>query len=94
MARGLRRWLQRAGIDRPELYETTMTSKAITWHDLRATGATWLAVRGEQPLTIMQRCGHDDIETTMRYVRLAEAVRGGFGEPFPRAAEVAARRQP
>lgn len=38
MARGLRRWLKRAGVDRIELHVTTATTKAITWHDLRATG--------------------------------------------------------
>jgi hypothetical protein len=55
----------------------------MTWHDLRATGATWVAVRGDDPLKIMQRCGHRDFSATLRYVREAEAVREGFGEPFP-----------
>jgi len=57
--------------------------QAITWHDLRATGLTWMAVRGDDPLKIQQRAGHSDFATTQLYVRTAEAVRDGFGEPFP-----------
>jgi integrase len=83
MARGLRRWLKRAGVTRPELHTTTPTTKAMTWHDLRATGLTWMAVRGDDPLKIMSRAGHERFETTQRYVREAEAIRDGFGQPFP-----------
>ena len=83
MARNFRRWLWNAGVRRPALHETTGQSQNITWHDLRATGATWMAVRGDDPLKIMQRCGHRDYGTTQRYVREAEAVREGFGAPFP-----------
>jgi hypothetical protein len=42
-----------------------------------------MAVRGDDPLKIMQRCGHRDYATTQRYVREAEAIREGFGEAFP-----------
>lgn len=83
MARGLRRWLKRARVDRPELHTTTETTKAMTWHDLRATGITWMAVRGDDPLKIKKRAGHERFETTERYVREAEAIRDGFGEVFP-----------
>jgi hypothetical protein len=70
-------------VRRAALHETTEQSQNITWHDLRATGATWMAVRGDDPLKIMQRCGHRDFDTTHRYVREAEAVRDGFGDAFP-----------
>ena len=83
MARGLRRWLKRAGVDRVELHTTTATTKAMTWHDLRATGLTWMAVRGDDALKIMQRAGHERFETTQKYVREAEAIRDGFGDVFP-----------
>jgi integrase len=83
MARNFRRWLWKAGVKRAALHETNAQSQNITWHDLRATGATWMAVRGDDPLKIMQRCGHRDYGTTLRYIREAEAVRDGFGEPFP-----------
>jgi hypothetical protein len=45
MARGLRRYLKRAGIDRHELGHRTPTRRPIRWHDLRATGVSWMAVR-------------------------------------------------
>ncbi len=83
MSRGLKRWLRKAGIKRPELYEDTATTKGITWHDLRATAGTWMAIRGDDPLKIMQRLGHTDFATTQIYIREAESVREGFGEVFP-----------
>jgi integrase len=83
MARGLRRWLKRAGVTRRELHEGTPTTRPIRFHDLRATGCTWMAVRGDDPLKIQQRAGHEDFETTQEYIRLAEVMRGGFGDVFP-----------
>lgn len=83
MACGLRRWLAKAGITRTELHTTTATTKKLSWHDLRATGLTWMAVRGDEPLKIMQRAGHTNFQTTQIYVRTAEAIRDGFGSPFP-----------
>ena len=83
MACGLRRWLAKAGITRAELHDTTRTTKKLSWHDLRATGLTWMAVRGDEPLKIMQRAGHTSFQTTQIYVRTAEAIREGFGIPFP-----------
>lgn len=83
MACGLRRWLAKAGVKRPELHTTTATTKKRSWHDLRASGLTWMAVRGDEPLKLMQRAGHRHFQTTQIYVRTAEAIREGFGEPFP-----------
>jgi hypothetical protein len=83
MSRGLRRWLRVAKVDRAALHIGTPTQKALTWHDLRATGLTWMAVRGDDPLKIRQRAGHSTFSTTELYVREAEAVREGFGDPFP-----------
>jgi integrase-like protein len=82
-ARGLRRWLKVAGVDRPELHKGTPTRKPMTWHDLRATGITWLAIRGDDPLKIMSRAGHASFSTTQIYVREAENLREGFGDVFP-----------
>lgn len=42
-----------------------------------------MAVRGDEPLKIMQRAGHAAFATTQLYVRTAEALREGFGVPFP-----------
>jgi len=83
MSRGLRRWLKRAGVTRHELHERTPTTRPIRFHDLRATGITWMAVRGDDPLKIQHRAGHEQFETTLRYIRSAEALRDGFGEQFP-----------
>lgn len=80
----LRLYLRRAGVSRPELFATTVARKAITWHDLRATYATWCAIRGDAPLTIRQRAGHESLDTTMGYVRAAEVLdRELVGEVFP-----------
>ena len=83
LAEGLRTYLEVAGAKRPELFTTDKTRKAITFHDLRATGLTWMAIRGDEPLRIMQRAGHESFATTRLYVREAEAIREGFGEVFP-----------
>jgi hypothetical protein len=83
MARSFRYWLEKAGVTRSELHTTTPTRKAITVYDLRATGITWQAIRGDDPLKIMQRAGHAAFATTQGYIREAEAVRDGFGEVFP-----------
>ncbi|MGD0679646.1 MAG: site-specific integrase [Polyangiaceae bacterium] len=83
LARALRGWIKRAGVTRTELFVADATRKAITFHDLRATGITWMAIRGDDPLRIQQRAGHEDFTTTQGYIREAEAVRDGFGEVFP-----------
>ena len=79
----LKQYLLRAGIDRADLHTSDATRKAITFHDLRATGVTWMAVRGDDALKIMQRAGHADFTTTRIYLREAEALRAGFGAVFP-----------
>jgi site-specific recombinase XerC len=83
MARALRRWLKRAGVTRSELHDDAPTRKKMTFHDLRATGVTWMAIRGDDPLRIQQRAGHEDFATTQGYIREAESIREGFGDVFP-----------
>lgn len=87
MARGLRRWLLKAGVTRPALHNDTQTTAKLRFHDLRATGITWMAVRGDDALKIQRRAGHQDLETTQRYIRLAEDFSAGFGEVFPELPE-------
>lgn len=72
MSRWLRRWLRKAGVTRSELFAGPPRHRDPVD-----------AVRGDDPLKIMQRAGHTDFATTQPYVREAEAVRGGFGEEFP-----------
>ena len=79
----LKVYLRRAGIDRADLFTSDETRKAITFHDLRATGITWCAVRGDDALKIKQRAGHASFSTTEGYIREAENMRAGFGAVFP-----------
>jgi len=72
-----------AGVTRSELHDDAPTRKKMTFHDLRATGVTWMAIRGDDPLRIQQRAGHEDFATTQGYIREAESIREGFGEVFP-----------
>lgn len=78
----LRKYLQWAGVTRAELFITDRTRKRLRFHDLRATGLTWWAVRGDSPLAIQSRAGHAAYSMTEKYVRAAE-VAGDVGEVFP-----------
>ena len=85
----LRQYLEWAGVTRAELFASDQTRKQITFHDLRATGITWMAIRGDEPLKIMRRAGHEDIATTMGYIREAENLVTPIGDavfpPLPAA---------
>lgn len=83
LSKKLKTYLRRAGVERADLFTSDATRKAITFHDLRATGITWMAVRGDDPLKIMTRAGHADFETTKIYLREAENLGRAFGEVFP-----------
>ncbi len=84
MARGLRRYLMKARVDRPALHKGSSVNKPMRWHDLRASGGTWLAVEGANPTTIRDMLGHTQTSMTDRYIRAAGLLRGGrFGQPFP-----------
>jgi integrase len=78
-----RECLKTAGITRPELFKADVTHKRITFHDLRATGITWMALRGDQPLVIQQRAGHTTFAVTQGYIREAEQIRELVEAPFP-----------
>jgi hypothetical protein len=79
----LRVYLKRAGIERGDLFARDATRKAMTFHDLRATGITWCAVQGDEPLKIMRRAGHADFTTTQIYLREAENLAASFGSVCP-----------
>ncbi len=80
----LREHLQRAQITRQELHHSERgRSMHITAHDLRSSAITWWAVRGDDALKIQRRVGHEDLQTTDLYVRLAEALDpAALGVPF------------
>ncbi len=83
LPKGLRLYVGLAGLTRRELLARGPTRRWLTFHDLRATGITWMAVRGDDPLKIRQRVGHAHLSTTERYIRLAETLDGAFGQTFP-----------
>ena len=78
-AKMLRRALQEAGVRREALFADDAHRAPVTFHDLRATGITWCAVRGDEVLRLQQRAGHEDV---------AALKLGGVevhGEAFPGA---------
>lgn len=83
----LRSDLVLAGLTRAELFappdDVAATWAPLTFHDLRGTGVTWMAVRGDEPLVIQQRAGHANFATTQRYLREAETLGQDSGQPFP-----------
>jgi len=82
LSAGLKRWLKVAKVDRSSLTSKGPSERPIRFHDLRATGITWMAVRGDEAQKIQARAGHSNFSTTQGYIREAEVLREGFGEPF------------
>jgi integrase len=83
-AERLRKYLKWAGVERADLFADDETRRQLSFHDLRHTGITWRAVRGDEPLKIMRAAGHDDLRTTQRYINEAQTFDPeGFGIPFP-----------
>lgn len=85
LAEQLRRDLLTAGVTRVELHVASddPPREWMRMHDLRTTGVTWMAVRGDEPMVIMARAGHADLKTTLGYVSRAALVRRGYGSVFP-----------
>lgn len=85
LAQQLRRDLLDAGVARTELHFATddPPREWMRMHDLRTTGVTWMAVRGDEPMMIMARAGHADLKTTLGYVSRSALVRRGYGAVFP-----------
>jgi integrase len=79
----LRAHLMASKVTRADLHTNDDQRKHLTFHDLRATGITWAAVRGDDPLRIKQRAGHSGFATTEIYIREAENLGRDFGDPFP-----------
>jgi hypothetical protein len=64
----LRNALEAAKVKRPEQYATTDASKRVRFHDLRASGLTWMAIRGDSPVHIKLVAGHTAFEMTSKYI--------------------------
>jgi hypothetical protein len=82
-ATDLRKHLEAAQVRRAALFRNDATSKRLRFHDLRGTGLTWMAIRGDDPLKMQQRAGHTTFEMTRKYTRTAEAVGEAIGAVFP-----------
>jgi len=82
-AADLRKHLEAARIDCAALFRNDATCKRLRFHDLRGTGLTWMAIRGDDAPKIQQRAGHTSFEMTQKYIRTGEAVGEAIGDLFP-----------
>jgi integrase len=82
LAEQFRRHLKLAKVDRVELHTSTLTHVQGNFRSCRDTGITWLAMTGLGVDKMLRRAGHDDVNTTMGYVKLAEDLSGKLGTPF------------
>ena len=85
LATRLRDHLRLAGVTREDLFIDERSRKPMTFHDLRATGINWMALRGDEPIKIMHRAGHRGFTTTQIYVCEAEVferARSTLSLPF------------
>ena len=57
VARRLERPSSTRSLHASRAFETDATRKRLRFHDLRSTGLTWMAIRGDDPLKIQQRAG-------------------------------------
>jgi integrase len=84
LAARLRDYLALADCTRAELSTRNAHRVPMRFHDLRATGITWMAMRGDDAIDIQALAGHKSIVTTEKYIRRVRRIRGAsWGEPFP-----------
>lgn len=76
-AADLPKHLEAARVTRAALFRNDATYKRLRFHDLRGTGLTWMAMRGDDPLKIQQRAGH----TTFDMTRSTSAPRRRWARP-------------
>lgn len=82
-AKQFRRHLRAAGVTRPRLFAETATLLQVDFRSCRDTGITWLALAGLDVAKMQRRAGHEDLSTTLGYVKMAEDLTGQVGSPFP-----------
>jgi integrase len=82
LAARMRRDLLAAGVVRQALHATTPTTVRANFRSWRDSGITWLAMMGVDTGRIMRRAGHQDLGTTMGYVKQAEDLDASLGRPF------------
>ena len=77
-AKQLREHLRAAGVTRERLFMDTATLLPVNFRSFRDSGITWLALSGVSIQAIRSRAGHEDVETTLGYVKMAEDLAGGL----------------
>ena len=83
----LRDHLKTAKVTHARLTADTSTHMPINFRSWRDTGITWLAMSNVDVGKMQRRAGHDSLETTMGYVKVAEDLTGAAGVPFPELPE-------
>ena len=74
----------KAGVTRASLHVRRSGSQPIRFHDLRATGITYMAIRGDSDQDVRERAGHADFETTLLYIRRGHLAlsSAAIGRPY------------
>ena len=67
---------------RAAIFADDATRAPIDFHDLRWTGLTWIAVRGDEPVKIQERARHKNYSTTQARSALPRKS-GTTSGPFP-----------
>lgn len=79
----LRSDLLTAGVDRTALHVETPTTAHLTFHNLRDTCLTHMAVRRDPPQDVQWRAGHTTLAMTEKYIAQARYEAGpSFGTPL------------
>jgi len=80
----LRKDLKTVGVTREALFvEHDPIRRSIVFHDLRDTGLTHMAVRGDSPIVIQWAGGHTDFKTTQGYIDRGRVEARRIGAPLP-----------
>ena len=81
----MRKDLRTVGVRRAALFvEGDPLQRAVVFHDLRDTGLTHMAVRGDSPILIQWAGGHTDFRPPKPTSRAAKLSGIAFARPFPR----------
>jgi integrase len=79
----LRNHMALAGVTHPRLTESSATRMPVGFRSWRDTGITWSAIDGVDIHKLQRRSGHDDVNTTLAYVKEAEDREKLCGRVFP-----------
>ncbi len=80
----LRKDLRTVGVTREALHvERDPLRRPMGFHELRDTGLTHMAVRGDSPIAIQWAGGHTDFKTTQGYIDRGRVEARRIGEPLP-----------